>query len=462
MIFRDSLPLAKSFLAPVKLSPSLMLHVLRFLVVSLSGPWVACDAAAAIRTQSRHRAQISRILSKAEWKRQYSLFHALKQNLFLRCQHEEGIWVFILDQTYHSTYGRLAQNTSSRANKSKRSRGSERRQKKTPKHSCHCFVFGLLISPQTGTRIPYLRPHYTKKYCLQRQARNTVSNPAPSYRTQTELAAELIRTLPIAAGRPVLVLGDTAFEGDLIQKTCRQRQFDWITPANPERVLAGMPGQRPKLRDYCKVLSTQTATSISLCPGQGSWYIHQRSSPSKTGRHNYSRRYWAKAEALAVHNVGTVQVVFSSTDQPQEGSPSEVQKILLCNRLDWDVTAVVQAYCVRWQIEQFFREAKSDLGMSSYRVRDFEEVETWVEFCCLSFVYLEWYRLEQLESSGQPNARREWWYRQRTRGLARQVQLAIEEQDVLHLVDAMKTEANRNDLLAALRRALPLEQRSPA
>jgi hypothetical protein len=458
MIFADSLPLAKDFFAPLKLPAASLLTLVRCLVVSFLGHWSASDAAAAIRTQPRHRAQIVRFLARQTWARDWNTLHALNASLLGRCCHETGTWVFILDQTYHTTYGKHAQNTASRANKKRRSRQSERRQKKAPTHACHGFVFGLLISPQTGTRIPCVRSYYTKPYCQQRALRATANKPAPTYRTQTDLAADLIRDVAVPPGCKVVVLGDTAFEAKQIQAACRARGFDWVTPANPERVLAGKKGHRPKLRAYRKDLTPSSAIAITLSPGLCDWWRHQRGSRSKAWRGKYARRYWACAETLAVHNVGTVLVVFSTTQQPQEDQPAAVQKILLTNRTDWDAAQVVAAYAVRWQIEQFFKEMKSDLGMSAYRVRAFEEVEGWVQVCCVAFVYLEWYRLQRWQSS----ERREWWWRQRTRGVARQVVLASETSDLERIAVAMATEQGRAELRACLRRAVPLEQRCPA
>src|SRR5262245_41149309 len=216
----------------------------------------------------------------------------------------------------------------------------------------------------------------------------------------------MIRGLRVPAGLPVLVLGDTSYEAKQIRAACKTRGFDWITPANPERVLAGK-NDRKRLRTYRTHLSAEEATPIALSPGLCDWWRHQRVSLSKAWRGKYARLYWARAEPLDVHNIGTVTVVFSSTQQPQAGRPSEVQKILLSNRDGWEAGRGVSAYSVRWQIEVCFKEMKSELGLSNYRVRDFQEVEGWVQVCCIAFVYLEWYRLLRRDQS----ERKEWWFR---------------------------------------------------
>jgi hypothetical protein len=457
MIFADSLPHAKAFFAPLSLPAATTLTLVRFLVACFDTLRSAADAACSVRTDPRHRAQLVRFLARQRWSRDWNTLAALADLLLQRCYAEAGTWVFCLDQTYHTTFGRHAQNTFSRGNKKKRSRQSQRHQKKAHRHACHGFVFGLLISPETGTRLPCVRSYYTQDYCRHRAAQASRRDPAPTYRTQTDIAAAMIRALRVPPGRPVLVLGDTSYEAKQIRAACKARGFDWITPANPERVLAGKK-DRPRLRGYRTHLSAAEATFIPLSPGLTDWWRHQRGSGGKAWRGQYARRYWAQAETLDVHNIGTVGVVFSTTQQPHEGQPAPVQKVLLTNRSDWDAKRVVAAYAVRWQIEQFFKEMKSDLGMSHYRVRDFREVEGWVQVCGIAFVYLEWYRLLGRAQS----ERKEWWFRQRTRGLALQVRRESEWSDLQRVVAEMDSEQGRARLRACLRRAVPWEQRRSA
>jgi hypothetical protein len=457
MIFSTSLPFAKTFFAPLALPASSTQTLIRFLVACFQGLASAASAADAVRTDPRHRAQLVRFLARRGWSDNWHTLATLAEQLLQCCYAEVGTWVFILDQTYHTTFGRHAQNTFSRGNKKPRARRSQRRQKKTHRHACHCFVFGLLLSPVTGTRLPCVRSYYTRDYCRQRAAVATARRPAPTVRTQADLGAELIRALRVPPRCPVLVLGDTAFEAAPIRAAGRARGFDWITPANPERRLAGRKNRKP-LRGHCTQLRTTSATPLTLSPGLTDWWRHQRGSRCKAWQGQYARRYWARAETLAVHHVGTVGVVFSTTQQPQEGRPAAVPKILLTNRNDWDAARVVSAYAVRWQVEQFFKELKSDLGLSRYRVRSFVEVEGWVQVCCIAFVYLEWYRLR---CRGEAE-RKEWWWRQRTRGLALQVQRASEWADVERVATALDSAAGRAQLRACLRRAVPLEQRRPA
>jgi hypothetical protein len=377
--------------------------------------------------------------------------------LLQACAREQGTWLFVLDQTGKSTAGQRAGNTYCPRNTKKRAPHSRRQQQKTPPRRSHLFVCGLLIAPQSGTRIPAWQPYYTRDYCRAQQARATAQRPAPRFRTQADIAADLIRAVRAPAGQPVLVLGDTAFEARQIRAACAARGFHWITPANPERVLAG-PKPRPRLSRVSQDFTAATLTRIELCPGLTDWWRHQRGSRSKAWRGKYARRYWARTETLDVHHIGTVRAVFSTTIQPQPGQAVQVQKILLTDQVHWDAERIVGAYASRWQIELFFKEMKSDLGLDHYRLGDFAEVEGWVQACAVAFCYLEWYRWSQHRASPCP----EWWFRQRTRGLALQVRQDIEEADLDRIAECLETARGRQWLRDCLRQAVPAEQRRPA
>jgi hypothetical protein len=160
----------------------------------------------------------------------------------------------------------------------------------------------------------------------------------------------MIRRVRVPAGSRVLVLGDTAFEARQVRAACAARGFDWGTPANPERVLAGKKG-RKRLREWGKDLDAETVTRIELCPGLTAWWRHRRGSKAKAWRGKYARRYWARAEALGVHNVGHALAVFPTNERPRAGQEVQAKEVLLSNLLHWDAARVVSAYAARWQVE---------------------------------------------------------------------------------------------------------------
>ena len=73
-----------------------------------------------------------------------------------------------------------------------------------------------------------------------------------------------------------------------------------------------------------------------------------------------------------MHSVGKVQVVFSTNEKPQNGKPVERDKtkILMTNSLTLSRAEIVELYDLRWQIELFFKEPKSTLGLGHYGFRN--------------------------------------------------------------------------------------------
>src|SRR5262249_8326219 len=155
---------------------------------------------------------LARFLARSHWSEDWSLLGTLAGLLLEQEGRRDGLWFFLIDQTYVGQQGHHTENTFSRANYRPRAKKGNRKQKRHPRPSCHGFVMGLLLPPG-GLRIPCCRCYYTKGYCPSRQTK---------YRKQTELAAELIRQVAVPAGAAVVVLGDTAFEAKVVRRACQE------------------------------------------------------------------------------------------------------------------------------------------------------------------------------------------------------------------------------------------------
>lgn len=425
----QSVPGLKRFLKPLGLKEVAKRMVIRLVTAFMfhTARMTAVQASGAIRTDPCHRAQVCRSLGRKFWDKYNPL--TTMQGALLASETKSGPYVLILDQTLNSQQGKLVENTYSTGNHKRRPRKGSRysKYKYAPK-SCHCFVMGLLITP-SGYRIPFCKPFYTKDYCKKKGWR---------YRKQTEIAAELIKELPVPDGAEVVVLGDTAFDAEVIREACQSRNFSWITPVNPERVLAG-PKPRPKVSSLASGLKPSQFQTIRLYPGKGPLAVYRRVSPHRIGPKVKPRTYYVHQERREVHSVGTVQLVFSTRKSPQETGKVEVEKILMTMDLKLSARMIVELYNLRWQIELFFKEMKSTLGMCHYRFRKFERVEHWVQFALLTYLYLEWYRAQELGRRGLPEKEKQWWERQRTHGLCQRVRRDTEIADLQYLAERLKT-----------------------
>src|SRR5262245_30679464 len=247
VIMQTALPGLKRFLQPVALQERMLALVIRCVVafVMHCGRIAAARAAPAVRSEPRHRAQLCRFLGR-QLLRRLSPAAVLRSHLLLLESRATGKFFLLLDQTLTSQQGSKTENTFSTGNRQRRPRKGRRYgQYKRARKTCHCFVKGLLLTPR-GIRIPFSRRYYTRDYCAAKKR---------PYRTQTELAAEMIADLPLPEGAEVVVLGDTAFDAKCIRTACDQRQYTWVVPVNPERVLAGPKGQRPQVRSLSNGLT---------------------------------------------------------------------------------------------------------------------------------------------------------------------------------------------------------------
>ena len=187
----------------------------------------------------------------------------------------------------------------------------------------------------------------------------------------------------------MVVLGDTAFDAKAIRTACEERKFSWIVPINPERVLAGEK-PRPKVSSLSEDLTADQMVCLKVHPGKGKYVDYRRISRYRIGPKFKPRTYYVHEESRDVHSVGKVRLFFSTTKAPAQGHRVEVQKTLMTNDAKLTLRDVIELYQLRWQIELFFKELKSTLGLHHYRFKKFEKAETWVTLCLVTFVYLEW------------------------------------------------------------------------
>ncbi len=450
VILQDALEGLKGLLRAVVLSDRARTAVIRCVAAFVlhAGRMSASQAAGAIRTEPCHRAQIGRFLKRAWWQKRGLLKHL--QYTVLAMESRSGSFMLIVDSTFCSQQGRLTENTFSTGNRQRRPRQGRRYNSKKNARKCvHGFVCGLLVTP-SGMRIPFVKKYLTKDTCKKRGVK---------HRTQTELAAEIIAELELPRGAKLIVLGDTAFDADSIRGACEKHKATWITPVNPERVLAGAK-PRPKVRSLLEKFKPQQFVAMRLHPGQGKLVPYRRLSPHRVGPKAKVRTFYVHGERRAVHSVGEVLLVVSTTEKPQRGKSLHEPKLLMSNDTSLTPQRLVELYALRWQIELFFKELKSTLGLHQYRFKDFRQVEHWVDLVLVTFLYLEWNRARQLARSDLADQQRRWWESQRTHGLCHAVRHSSELRDLFTIRDRLKTPNGIRKLARVLRNGLPVETRN--
>jgi hypothetical protein len=175
-----------------------------------------------------------------------------------------------------------------------------------------------------------------------------------------------------------------------------------------------------------------------------------------------SRPFQVHEQHGDVYPVGTVRGLFSTNKEIVAGAKVAVQKVLMTNDLDRSIEDVVEIYDLRWQMELFFKERKSIIGLADYRFKGFREVQGWVNGCVLAFLYLEWYRVQRVEQAKDKAKERQRWQRHRRHGLALAVQQDVEAEHLRAMLPMSQTPQGRAQREQLLRQTLPKEYRKDA
>lgn len=455
LILQDAPGGIKTFLKVAKFAETTRTYVVRLMVGFLFhwGRMSAAQAAETLPVLARHRAQVGRFLTDCRWSKDWSQCLWMATLLLEQERKRAGRWLLIVDQTYCSQQGTKMENTFSTGNRQRRpAKGRRHGKKKYARRTVHGFVVALVITPG-GLRLPACKSYYTKDYCRAKSL---------PYRTQAEIAAELIAEVAVPERAEVVVLGDTAFEAKCIRQVCAQRGFTWIVPLNSERVLAGPKGQRPKVRSLSEGLQSEQFVPIRFKPGHGEFAAQRRVSRCRLGPKAKPRTFYVHQERRVVHSLGMVQLVFSTKELPKAGQAVSVQKILVSNGLKLRASELVELYDLRWQIELFFKELKSTLGVHQYRFRRFAAVESWMQTAMATVLYLEWYRARQLRRRDLDEKSKDWWRWQRAYGISRAIRRAAEDKELSLLAERLQTRSGVRKVKKQVRAAQPAERRDAA
>lgn len=450
IIVTETATALKGFIAKSQLNELGRLMVLRMSLtfIARQGRMSCSQAAGSVACESIHRGELTRFLARPRW--QATSFNDPLRALLLRRESRRGKFIFLIDATLVSQSGKKTQNTYSTGNRGRRpAKGRRYNKKKVVFKKCHSFTFGLLLTP-SGIRIPFQIPHYTLEYCAQ---------SGLTHRTTAEAAADLIRALPLPAGAEVVVIGDTAYDAEVVRDACDARGYCWIFPANPERVYEGPKGQRPQLRSRLKEWQRLSLSTIRLRASTGKYAKYRRLSRWRVGPKMKPRVYYAHQEIREVRSVGRVQLVFSTMKPNLSPATPDDVKILMTNARNLSVGEVIELYSLRWQIELFFKELKSTLGFSQYSFQSFRAVRAWVEIAITTVLFLEHWRAERMRDRRLSKTERQWWEQQRLHGLCAAYRQECSGRELKFMVHRLKTPGGTAKLQRLLTQALPVEYR---
>ena len=87
-------------------------------------------------------------------------------------------------------------------------------------------------------------------------------------------------------------------------------------------------------------------------------------------------------------------------------------------------------------------------------------MEGWAELALTTFMYLEWYRVQQMSRRDLNDDERRWWQHQRTYGLCQAVRLASEQKELQYIADCLETRGGIRRLKRVIQNSFPKEYRA--
>lgn len=392
----------------------------------------------------RHRSSVSRFFISLRFNPDTILREALCGMLSVRTKRRGGTWFIVIDgtATRRGGFTKIDNAIKYRDKKDNRKGGY-------PSTKAHMFLMGLLLAPD-GTRFPIpALPYYTKEYC---------KNNRLKFKTQVELAAQMIREAPIPSNvEKVIVLADEYYEGEAVHNACRDKGYSYIIPTDSRRCFADEQGHRTAVTLHergrrQRYHSRDLLRKIVLVEGQEKTAAYRRlSEPSRKTK----RVYRALTENRTVAGLGLVRVTYSWKRKSRKGNHSvgETYKVLISNDVSMSVMEIVEYYELRWQIELFFREMKCVVGFNRFRGNSFTAYARFVSIALLSFMFLEWMRLLAVEKANSKH-KRAVMSRARTTSLVHLLQNEIDRENVDHILDCFMEKKCHNEGIIMLQKMI--------
>ena len=97
--------------------------------------------------------------------------------------------------------------------------------------------------------------------------------------------------------------------------------------------------------------------------------------------------YYCFSKNVRIASLGKVRLVISFDNPDLEGTCA----VLITNHLSWGAKKIIQTYLLRWPIETFYQDAKQNLGLNDYLMRQSHAIQKhWsLVFVAYSFLHLQ-------------------------------------------------------------------------
>jgi len=204
------------------------------------------------------------------------------------------------------------------------------------------------------TVIPFAVRLWVPKSFAEKTQRPDYDGQSLEYRKLTELAAEIIRDLPL---EKATVLFDAYYLCPNVTRACEDRKYRYVGVAKKNRNFFADGRDRDKRK--------LSAYGANVLKRDGRW---------ETVR---GKKYRLAQRVGRLSKLGRVKLVFSR--RPQEKS----WICMATNETRWGVLRVLREYLKRWPIEVLFKESKQYLGLGDYQVLGYRGIE---RYLCLVLI----------------------------------------------------------------------------
>ena len=326
--------------------------------------------------EPRNRASVSKLFQRSPFRSRDMYQQAVQWLTTQLAPPQPELWVLVIDGVHIQRGGNTQVQNAIKYKEKQKAQG------RTTKS--HAFIQGLLITA-AGVRLPQARrTYYTKRYCRKH---------GRTYISMTRLAELIMEKAVVPPHVSLVVLADEFFEGQRLHAACERLHYRYICPLNKSRCLADEQGQRLPINvtQYSLSLHLRQLKTVAFTPGREQTVLLRR----RTGQDHKIRRYCATSVSQNVSSLGNVMVTYSWKNITRRRKLAKC-KILVTNALDWDTADIIEYYELRWQIEIFFRELKTYLGLEDFQGTRFEDYERFYDMVLLAYLFLEWYRLTEI------------------------------------------------------------------
>jgi SRSO17 transposase len=193
-----------------------------------------------------------------------------------------------------------------------------------------------------------------------------------TYRKWTEIAAEMIRSMPAPKGLKVRVLFDALYLCPMVTKACEERGFTWFSTAQRNRKFTRDRGCRKNIGQLAVGWLRHLGRNVRLPRARG----------------------WAWMRIAKVDGqlskIGRVRMVISKRVR----DPFRNLIAIVTNETGLDARKIISIYENRWSVEILFKELRNDLGLGEYQVLDEQAIVRHLHLCALAHLMLTHHAME--------------------------------------------------------------------